>query len=342
MEKRILIVNVNWVGDVLFSTPFIKAIREAYPESYIAALIHPRTKEVLEGNPRLNELIIYDEEFRHKSLLGKFRLINHLKKKHFDTAFILHRSFTKAFIIYMAGIKERVGYATKNRSLFLTKAVSEPAGEIHKVEYFLNLARALGIKPGDNSYEYFVSDSDKERIKNFLENNGVRDKDIVVVLCPGGNWDPKRWPKNNYAKLADILTERFNARIVIAGAKKDVNLAQDIRSKMKHPPVIAAGKTTLKDLGALFGRANLVVANDTGPMHMAVVMKAKTIALFGPTSAGITGPYGRGYYRVVRSHPECDVPCYDNKCQENLCMEAIKVEDVAQAAEEMLTKNGNR
>ncbi len=336
MGKRILIVNVNWVGDVLFSTPFIRAVREAYPDSYIAALIHPRTKEVLEGNPRLDELIVYDEEFRHSSLLGKFQLIKYLKKKHFDSAFILHRSFTKAVITYLAGIKERTGYATKNRALFLTKALREPSGGMHKVESFLNIARAIGIKPKDNSYEYFVSDLDKARIKDFLKNNGVGDKDIIVVLCPGGNWDPKRWPKNNFAKLADILTGKFSARIVIAGAKKDINLAQDISGMMKYPPVIAAGKTTLKELGALFSRADLVVANDTGPMHMAVAMKAKTIALFGPTSPEITGPYGSGNYRVVRSQPECGVPCYDNRCLQNLCMDAIKVEDVSAAACEML------
>ena len=336
MEKRILIVDVNWVGDVLFSTPFIRAVREAYPDSYIAALIHPRTKEVLEDNGRLDELIVYDEEFRHSGLLGKLRLINYLKKKRFDTAFILHRSFTKALIAYLAGISQRIGYAVKNRSLLLTKAVSEQAGVVHKVEYFLNIARALGIKPNDNSYEYFISDPDRARIKDFLKNNGVVDKDIIVVLCPGGNWDPKRWPKNNFAKLADILAENFNARIVIAGAKKDADLARDIKGMMKYPPIIAAGKTTLKELGALFSRADLVVANDTGPMHMAVAMKAKTIALFGPTSPEVTGPYGSGDYRVIRGQPECDVPCYDNKCRENLCMDAIKVEDVAQAASEML------
>lgn len=339
MGKRILIVNVNWVGDVITSTPFIRAVRQAYPEGYIAALIHPRTKEVLEGNARLNELIVYDEEFRHNSILGKLELANYLRRKHFDTAFMLHRSFTKALIVYLAGIRERIGYAVKNRSIILTRAAAEPPAGTHKVEYFLNLARAYGITPKDLSYEYFVSPLDEARVRYLLESEGVRTTDKVVVLCPGGNWDPKRWPGNNFARLADSLVKHLGARIVIAGAKKDIGLARNIAGMMNHPSIITAGRTTLKELGALLARADLVVANDTGPMHMAVAVKAKTIALFGPTSPEITGPYGSGEWRVMRgSAPDCAVPCYDEGCRDNLCMNAIKVEQVTQAAMEMLTR----
>ena len=118
MGKRILIVNVNWVGDVLFSTPFIRAVREANPDAYIACLLHPRCTQMLESNPRLNEIIIYDEEGIHKSLLGKWRLIKELKGKKFDAAFLLHRSFTKALITYLAGIKERIGYPRRTGAAY--------------------------------------------------------------------------------------------------------------------------------------------------------------------------------------------------------------------------------
>src|SRR3989338_6657190 len=213
-RKRILIINVNWVGDVLFSTPFIRAVREAYPESYIACLVHPRTREMLASNPRLDEVIVYDEDAGHKSPLGKMRLIGLLRKKKFDTAFILHRSFTKALIAILSGIKERIGYPTKGRSLILTTAMEEPSYDTHKVEYFLNLAKACGIASKNISYEFFINDSDKSFIKNFLRTNAISDKDILAVLCPGGNWDPKRWPKENFAKLADLVIEKFGAKVV--------------------------------------------------------------------------------------------------------------------------------
>lgn len=335
MRKRILIVNVNWIGDVLFSTPFIRAVRKAYPESHIACLIHPRCREILESNPRIDELIIYDEEGKHKGLFDKAGLIALLRKKRFDTAFILHRSFTKALITVMAGIGERIGYATKNRSFLLTKAVDEPLG-LHKVEYFLNVAKEAGIEPDGASYEFFVEDRDKAFIDDFLKGSGVDKDDSLVVVCPGGNWDPKRWPGGNFARLADLVIEKLKARVVISGAKKDMPLVEEIRKMMKNGAIISCGKTTLKQLGALLGRADLVVANDTGPMHLGVAMKTKVIALFGPTSASLTGPYGDGYYTVISRNDSCEVPCYDVTCTDNSCMAAIKIEDVFEAAEKIL------
>jgi len=338
MSKRILIVNVNWVGDVLFSTPFIRAVRESNPDAYIACLLHPRCKEMLEDNSRLNEIIIYDEEGAHKSLLGKWRLIKELRSKNFDKVFLLHRSFTKALMTYLAGIKERIGYPTKNRGGILTKIVEEPADEMHKVEYFLNIARAVGVEPRDVSYEFFVQDRERKFIKELLLKEGVTDKDFVVVLCPAGNWSPKRWPRENFARLGDELAEKFGAKIVLSAARKDLELIEEIKSVMANAPIVTTGKTNLKQLGALLERADLVVANDTGPMHMAVAVGVKTIALFGPTSARLTGPYGKGSYRIVCKNKSCDVPCYNITCTDNVCMSAIKVGDVLNEASEMLAK----
>jgi len=334
--KRILIVNVNWIGDVLFSTPFIRSVREAYPDAYIACLLHPRCKEMLELNPRLNEIIIYDEEGEHRGLGGKLKLITALRKKKFDTAFLLHRSFTKALIVFLSGIKERIGYPTKRRGMLLTKTVEASDEEVHKVEHFLNIARASGLNPKSKSYEFFIDDSHKKFAADLLRDAGIKEQDAVVVLCPGGNWDPKRWPKENFAKLADMLSEKFGAKIVISGAAKDVKLAEEIGKMMKTRPVVTAGRTTLKQLGALFTRSDLVIANDTGPMHLAVAMNAKTIALFGPTSEALTGPYGGGCYRVVSKNETCDLPCYDFTCKDNRCMQEIRPEDVIKEAAIML------
>ena len=337
-DNRILIVNVNWIGDVIFSTPFIKAVRLANPDSYIACLLHPRCIDILKDNPRIDEIILYDEEGIHKSLLGKFKLISYLRKKRFDTAFILHRSFTKALITFLAGVRKRIGYPTKHRGSLLTKALEIPDEETHKVEYFLNLARVSGIDTRDITYEFFIKDSDRQKTAQFLKENGVFNNDLLIVLCPGGNWDQKRWQKENFAKLGDIFIEKLGAKVIISGAKKDIPLAEEIQKMMKLRPIISCGRTTLKELGALLERANLVVANDTGPMHIAVAMKTNVVALFGPTSPRLTGPYGLGSYHVIWKNEGCDVPCYDVTCTDNRCMSAITVEDVFKEAKDMLIK----
>ena len=335
--KRILIINVNWLGDVLFSTPFIKAVRKRFPESYIATMAVPRVRSVLELNPNIDEIIIYDEDGDHKSLLGKIRLIMFLKSKKFDIAFILHRSFTRTLIAFLSGIKRRVGYYTKKRACLLTDAVPQPLGITHKVDYFLNIAKEFGADTDCKDYEFFVSNNDTKSVETLLRKEGVSGDDKLVVINPGGNWDPKRWPQENFAKLADLMIKNLKVKVVISGAGKDVKLARSIASSMEGEVAILSGKTTIKEMAALMKKADLVISGDTGPMHIAVSMKAPVLSLFGPTSKEITGPFGRGFYNVLCKDIGCCVPCYNYNCKDNRCMKAITPEEVFKEAKDMLS-----
>ncbi|MFH1753364.1 MAG: lipopolysaccharide heptosyltransferase II, partial [Candidatus Omnitrophota bacterium] len=335
--ERVLIVNVNWLGDVLFTTPFIRAIRGRFPSSHIACLVVPRCKDLLEGNPNVNEVIIYDEDGLHKSLIGKLKLIAALRRKRFDGAFVLHRSFTRALLMYLSGIKNRIGYNTKKRGFLLTKAVDEPIGSLHKVEYFLDLARACGADANAGEYDFIVRDQERRDVGEFLKKKGISGEDTLIVLNPGGNWPPKRWPKESFAELSDRLSDELNAKVLITGAPSDMKLAHDIMALANKKPVSAAGKTTLKSLGAVMERADLMISSDSGPMHLALSVKSKVIALFGPTSDAITGPYGnRNNFYVIKKDIDCEVPCYDFTCRDHRCMKAITVDEVLAKAKEIL------
>lgn len=333
---KILIINVNWVGDVLFTTPFIKAVRKLFPASYIACMVVPRCKEILDDNPNIDEVINYDEEGEHKGILGKAWLIMALRREHFDTAFILHRSFTRALLVFLSGIKSRIGYNTKNRKFFLTCALEEPLKPVHKVEYFLNIARHIGAETDDKDYEFFVEEDERRRVERFLAEKGVSARDILVVLNPGGNWLPKRWPYDKFAKLADNLSDKLNARIIITGAPRDSGLAKSIIEMSESKPINAAGSTSIKSLGALMERADLVISSDSGPMHLALGVKTKVIGLFGPTSDTLTGPYGSGGFTVLKKDVGCPVPCYNFDCRDYRCMDSISVDEVFEKAKEML------
>lgn len=334
--NRILIVEVNWIGDVLFSTPFIRAIRNLYPDSFIACMFAPRTREILELNPAIDKLIVFDEEGAHRSIFGKLKFISELKKLKFDTVFFLHRSLTRRFIAYLAGIKNRVGYPSPKGNQFLTHSVDLPSDSIHKVEYFLNIAKDIGADTEGLGYEFYISGKDRLSVEKLLKEKGIKEDEKFVVLNPGGNWDPKRWPKENFGKLADMLIDKFGVKIVITGANKDKELAYDIKNLMKNKPAILTGSTNLKELGALMAKSSLVVANDSGPMHIAVSQKVNTIALFGPTKPELTGPYGKGNFAVIFNDIGCEVPCYDFNCNEPYrCMGSIKPEDVIKKIEQL-------
>src|SRR3990167_7032488 len=124
--KRILIFNVNWLGDVLFSTAAVRNIRRNFPDSFIACVIPSRCYPVLKGNPHLDEIMIFDEHDRHKSVLPKLSFVRQLKSKKFDTVFLLHRSFSRTLICRLAGITERIGYYTRKRAFLLTKKIPPP------------------------------------------------------------------------------------------------------------------------------------------------------------------------------------------------------------------------
>ena len=335
--NRILVVNVNWVGDVVFSTPLIKALRKKFPRAYIACMVVPRCKEALEGNPHLNEIIIYDEDGIHRSPFGKLRLIAGLRSKRFEAAILLHRSFTRSLLVSLAGIPRRIGYYRRKRDFLITDVVELPPDDTHRVDFFLNLGKPLGISLDDRNYEFFISEDDRKKARNFLRSEGLGDSGTLIAINPGGNWGPKRWPRENFSETANELVKQYNAKIVITGALKDLALAEGIASLMKQRPIISCGKTTLKEAAAIFERANLVISNDSGPMHIAVAMGAHTIALFGPTSPRITGPIGRGRSIILHEDVGCRIPCYNFSCSEYKCMEAIKPQDILEAARKLVS-----
>lgn len=323
-------MNVNWLGDVLFSTPAIRTLRRNFKEAKLSILIHPRCREVLEDNPNIDELIIYDEEGPHKSLLGKLKLIAMLRKRRFDRVYILHRSFTRSLIAYLSGIPKRVGYYYKKRAIFITDNVKHPGSGIHRADFYLGILSSSGIevREEDKKIEFFITDKDRANINNILKSEGVKDNERFIVLNPGANWEPKRWPAENFANLADALTERYYLKTIITGAKKDIALVNEITSLMKNKPVILAGKTTLKELAGLFEKAILVISADSGPLHIAAAMNSSVIGIYGPTSIAVTGPYKASKVKAIQKAIECPIPCYIVDCPDNRCMKAITASDV--------------
>jgi len=333
--KRILIVNVNWLGDTLFATPFIRAVKEKYPDSYIAILTHPRCYEILEGNPNIDEIIVYDEKRQHKNLLRKFSMVAYLRSKNFDTAFILRKSLSRTLLLLFSKIPTRGGYVSKRAGVLLTRSVDIPHKELHKVEYFLNLGKTAGIEARNKNYEIYISGKDMEKGEKVLKDAGINYKNFVI-LNAGGNWNPKRWPAENFAKLGDEIFKTSGSHIVLTGAEKDIALAETIAGLMKHKPFILCGKTGLKTLGAIFKKAICVISNDSGPMHLAAATGANVIAIFGPTSAKLTGPYGGGKCKVLHKDIGCEIPCYEVKCKDNKCMKAVTVGEALGAFNEIV------
>jgi lipopolysaccharide heptosyltransferase II len=331
-RKRIVIFNVNWLGDVLFSTAVIRNIRFNYPESYIACIIPPRCAAVLEGNLYLNEIILYDEKARHKGVMGTLAFISALRKKRFDCAFLLHRSLTRALIVWAAGIGERIGYRTAKRAFLLTRKIVPPdIRRVHRIDYYLGVIKGAGLSVKDRHTNFFFSEQDRQALDTFLQQSAIHARDVIIGLNPGGNWDPKRWQKENFAFLADRLVVEYGARIIFTGSPEDKELVLHIQSLMKSSAISACG-LSLKQFAALCARMSVFISADSGPLHIANAVNTKQIiSLFGPTDPRLTGPVPADRVAIIQKNTGCMIPCYMVNCSDNRCMKAISVDDVLAA-----------
>ncbi|MFH0913646.1 MAG: lipopolysaccharide heptosyltransferase II [Candidatus Omnitrophota bacterium] len=329
-HKKILIFNVNWLGDVLFSTATIRGIRRNFPDSFIACIIPSRCYPILKGNPHLDEIIIFDDKDRHRGILAQMNFVRLLKKRKFDLVFLLHRSFTRALICRLADIPERYGYYTRKRGFLLSKKIVPPKKDtLHRIDYYLNIIGQAGLAAEDRYTEFFVSDEDINFVDGFLNKNSIQKNDFLVAVNPGANWLPKRWPKDYWARLCDRLIAEFSAKVIITGSRQDLSLASSIKESMREEPVITSGIFNLKQLGALFKRVDLFISADTGPLHIANAMGTKKIiALFGPTSSQITGPVPAQNTVVLAKDVGCEIPCYMVHCKDSRCMKAVTPDDV--------------
>ena len=364
--KKILIVNVNWVGDAIFSSPIFKALKAAYPRAKISCLAVPRVREILESIPAIDEIILYDEDGAHRSPLAKLRLIYVLSQKHFDAAFLLHRSLTRALLVFFAGIPRRIGYDAKGRGRFLTRAIKAPDEQTtHRLDYYLNVVESFGVAVIDRASSLAVSIASETENRELLERHDIGDKDFLVVVHPGGNWDLKRWPVHHFTRLIEELmkdgkvnpstspalkaqgllrvdSERRlfrrgmgaveRVKVVISGSDQDVVLTEAIISGLRRKPVVLAGKVDLKQLMALMKRADCVVSADSGPLHIASSVGTSVVGIFGPTRPEITGPRGSGRAVILQRDVGCNRrPCYNLECPDNICMQAVSVKEVLDA-----------
>lgn len=332
-QPRILAVGVNWLGDALFMTPALRAIRRAHPDAFLACAVPPRCRELLAGNPHVDEVLLFDERGANRGPFGLWRFARRLQAARFDQAFLFHRSFTRTLAVALAGIPQRIGYTTWKRGWLLTTAVPMPPKDtVHKVAYFLALVRAAGIPPDGEHYDLTVTDADRQYARQLLQATGWQPGRPAVALHAGANWHLKRWPPKLFARLGDQLAAQRGALVMLVGSADDRPLAEGIARRMRHPPAILCGQTTLAQLGALFQQVSVVISNDSGPLHVAAAVGARTIGLFGPTTPQLTGPPASPTTRLLFGSIGCPVPCYRQWCPVNLCMRQLTPARVVEVA----------
>lgn len=338
--KRILLVRTDRIGDVALSTPVIKALRTNNPQGYIAMMVSPYAKEILEGNPHLDEIIIYDKDGKHKSLNRSVKFSRNLKKKKFDLAIILHPTNRAHLVTFFAGIPIRIGYNRKLGAL-LTKRIrhSKQFGEKHEVEYNLDLLKNLGIEAKDKKPYIPLRRESEEWAQAIFRQEGISPKDKILAIHPGASCPSKVWPADRFARVAEILAEKYALRIVLVAGPKDLRKAEEVLRHIKYPVINLAGRTSISQLASVLKRCSLFISNDSGPVHIASAVGTPVISIFGRNQKGLSpkrwGPVGERD-RVLHKEVGC-IECLAHNCiKEFACLKAITVDDVVSVADSIL------
>jgi len=354
MMRKVLIVNIFGIGDVLFTTPIIKSIKAYSKDIKIGYLCNHRTREILENDPDVDDVFVYNRDaFNEVYYQSKIEFVKKIsaflgsiKEKKYDALIDLSLNFYVSFFCWLIGIKRRIGFDYKKRSPFLNKKVDLHGYEQkHVVEYYSDLLKEIGVPLKSPRLNINIKKADRDWAHNFLAQKGINPKGIMVGLVPGGgqSWGKdaafKRWPSEKYAKLADKLIEKFSAEIILLGNQQEEPLCREVSSCMRNPSYSVCGMTTITQFAALAAECSVVVLNDGGPLHIAVAAGARTVSIFGPVNEDIYGPYPRGNHHIITNAVACR-PCYRKfrkaACTHFYCLNKVLVEDVLFGAEEVL------
>lgn len=314
---KILIARTDKIGDVLLITPVLSALRKKFPSDHISVLISPYTREIIEGNPNIDDVIFDD---------CKSGLSAKLKKEHFDTVVVLFPTFRVALAAFLAGIPRRIGTGYRIYSfLFNYKIyVHRSSIEKHEVEYNFDLVRPLGVELKDEKTQIFYGDSEKEYAGAFLKNLNIAKNDTVIAVhpcCGGSSWN---WPIENYAKLCDELMQSYNAKILITGSEKDKQRIDKMLSLMNSKPYLLIGKTTIKQLAAVLSGCSLFISSSTGPMHIAAAVGIPVVSFFSPVFVCSPKRWGTWRNKQIIFRP----PASKKNIRDSSSMKLIPVSDV--------------
>ena len=319
---RVLIVKPSSLGDIVHSLPVLHALKAAHPEAEVHWVVARGLEGLLEGHPLIHKLWVIDKDawkrpaHAFSTIAELCRLRTRLRRERFDLTIDLQGLLRSALITRISGATERVGFANAREGapMFYTRKVTPPAAAIHAVDRYMLVARSLGL-PSDEVRFPMVSQPYPLDLTDY------------AVIVPGARWASKVWPADRFGTVAASLP----LPSVIVGSGADTHKARVIVERSGGKAIDLTGKTTLGQLSHVISRARLMVTNDSGPMHIAAAWGVPVVAIFGPTSPGLTGPYGTGHTVIRAEDIEC-APCRNRECESMKCMAGVQPERVINAA----------
>ena len=331
---KILVIRVDGIGDLLNTTPAIALLRENYASAEITVLARPLNAPVLLGNPDVDRVLIFDGDGKHSGIRARLQFYRELRRERFQLVVAMQTAMWSHLVAFLSGARYRLGRYQKRFRSTLTHAWHGRyrKGETHEVDRNLELVRLICKGEGKRSLIFCLSGDEIAAAEARLASLGIGADAFLIGIHPGGSSFDKRWPEDRYAELADKLTQQYNATILLLHGPEEAVLTHNIQEAMQSRAIVYAPET-IRELGAFLSCCDLVVCNDSGPMHLAAALDVPMVAIFGPTDYVAWHPLSENASIVRRDMP-C-WPCSAHKCKIGWeCTKKLPVEPVWDAINE--------
>jgi len=354
---KLLIRGVNWIGDAVMTLPALRCIRTSFKEDEIHLMVKKHIIEIFLNDPNIDNLIEYKDDY--KGIKGKIIASRRLKHYSFSKAILFQNAFDAAALVYLSGIKERIGYNRDGRGFLLTKPVqiNKKIKRLHHILYYLNLLKETGVDVNYRHPWIYLSIEERIKAQNIL--NSVNRP--IILINPGAAYgSAKRWPTKYFAILIEMIIKDLNGSIIITGSTDEQKIVTEIISKVNLEKISyrqilnLTGKISLREFISILSQVDIVVTNDSGPMHLAYAVGTPVVAIFGSTDPNLTGPpsyinlKGKDFPIIYEFNTEAKIlwkkvscsPCFERECPkgEAICLKKISAKEVFEEIKQLLPK----
>jgi ADP-heptose:LPS heptosyltransferase len=324
--RRVLLISATALGDTLFSTPAIRALKESFPAWELEVLAHRVFGALLAHNPHVGRIYTYPG--RNRRLLT---LARDLSLRAYDLVIILHGNDPEATLLaHLTGSPYLIGSARSPLAFAYAATVAPTDPYEHAIKRRLNYVRLLSADTANKRMDLFLPPEELDRAAAILTKNFGGMPPLLMAFHPTGSDPYKWWPAASFIELGNFLYESYQAPLLIISGAGDRPQAEAIAARLPGPTLVTGGRYGLLTVAALLTHCRLLVANDSGPLHMGLALGVPTIGLLGADDPRRVGPYQVDWGAALHQREEVctQEPCLLKKCPKNLCMEAISVADV--------------
>ncbi len=280
MIKRYLIIQTAFLGDTILTEPIIETIKENDPDSFLSVLITPANRDVFSLNPKVDNIITYDKHGKDNGIMGFVKIVKKIKSFNFDVVISPHMSFRSSLVSLFSSAGMRIGFHEADISFVYTHRVRKEK-KLHERDRILKLLLPLNFKKVIKEIKLYYSEDNRRFIEGVFEAYSVKRDSKIVGINPTSVWPTKRWPKKHFKEVASAFTKE-GFTVILFGTQKDWERCEYIKNGNERI-INLAGKTTIKDLFYAISRLNLLITNDSAPVHIASAYNVPTVDIYGPT-----------------------------------------------------------